>query len=102
MTLRNTTFVDLVLPPFLGASGYRYDVTLDGETIVRRSKSPLTDAARALVSKGIAGRIVLRHAGIGTQGGLIAVLATLTASEGDRSAPRFVKWTPNPHAEALP
>ena len=36
--------------------GYRYDVLLDGEVIVRRSRDPEHDAARALHARGLRGR----------------------------------------------
>lgn len=39
--------------------GYLYDVVVDGETIVRRSHAPEHDACRALLAKGITGRLTL-------------------------------------------
>ena len=91
----NTTFVDIMPNPFLGASGYRYDVRLGDETIVTRSKSPLCDAARALVNRGVAGRVVMRRSGQPIMQALIAVAATLVATEGASSGPRFANWQPH-------
>jgi len=39
-------------PAWIENVGYRYDVILDGETIVRRSRDPEHDAARALHARG--------------------------------------------------
>src|SRR5205085_2560336 len=36
--------------------GYRYDMILDGETIVSRSRDPEHEAGRALHSRGLRGR----------------------------------------------
>jgi hypothetical protein len=41
---------------WIAGVGYRYDVLLDGETIVRRSRDPEFDAARVLHSRGLRGR----------------------------------------------
>ena len=43
-------------PAWIKNVGYRYDVILDGETIVRRSRDPEFDAARVLHSRGLRGR----------------------------------------------
>jgi len=39
--------------------GYLYDVILDGEVIVRRSHDPELDACRALLAKGVTGKLSL-------------------------------------------
>ena len=39
--------------------GYRYSVIFRGELLVDRSRDPECDAARALVAKGIAGRLTM-------------------------------------------
>jgi hypothetical protein len=49
--------------PELGAQGFpysdRYNVTLDGELLVKRSRDPECDAARVLVAKGITGKLTM-------------------------------------------
>jgi hypothetical protein len=49
--------IDVLLRPiWVDRVGYRYDVILDGETIVCRSSDPGHDAARALLARGFRGR----------------------------------------------
>lgn len=43
-------------PEWIEAVGYRYDVLLDGEIIVCRSRDPEHDAARVLHGRGLRGR----------------------------------------------
>jgi hypothetical protein len=40
----------------------RYDVTFEGETVVKGSKDPETDLARALLAKGITGKVMVLDA----------------------------------------
>ena len=42
-----------------GRDGYRYSVIFRAECIVSRSRDPETDATRALLAKGVTGRITL-------------------------------------------
>jgi hypothetical protein len=50
------TTIDVQLrPEWIAGVGYRYDVTLADEVIVRRSRDPGHDAARVLHSRGRAG-----------------------------------------------
>ncbi|KFB11058.1 hypothetical protein [Nitratireductor basaltis] len=76
------------------ASGERFRVWHEGEILVKSCREPLCDGARALVAKGVTGRVQMRRKGsdqIDMQG-LIAVLATQTVTEGQSSGPRFTKW----------
>lgn len=75
-------------------TGVRYRVWHDGQILLHSSKNPEMDAARALSAKGVTGRLQWKrkHRPQIDGSGLIAVLATLTISEGDSSAPRIVKW----------
>ena len=77
-----------------GASGYRYDVELDGEVIVRRSRVPALDAARWLRGAGKDGVLeVWRYGGSGPC--MIAEIsraACRTVVESERHGPRFGKW----------
>ena len=51
------TNIDVRLrPEWVENVGYRYDVLLDDEVIVRRSRDPEYDAARVLHARGIRGR----------------------------------------------
>ena len=56
----STTFAAL-RPFWIGGDkyGYLYDVLLDGKVIVRRSHDPEHDACRALLAKGITGKLTL-------------------------------------------
>lgn len=86
------------------ASGCRYRVWHDGSVLIESCREPLTDGARALVKKGVTGRVQMRR--VGASGfdiqGLIAVLATLTVSEGQTGIPRFTKWSEFVAPEARP
>jgi hypothetical protein len=42
-----------------GNAGYRYSVLFDGELLVERSRDPECDAARALLARGITGKLTL-------------------------------------------
>jgi hypothetical protein len=51
------TVIDVRLrPEWVERVGYRYDVLLDGEIIVRRSRDPEYDAARVLHGRDLRGR----------------------------------------------
>ena len=81
----------------IGARGYRYRVWHDGEVLVENTGEAMGAAARALVEKGVTGRMQMRRLGSSMidMEGLIAVLATLTVSEGNDHGPRFTKWKPH-------
>ena len=46
-------------PVWVPRGGYRYSVIFRGELLVDRSRDPECDAARALVAKGITGRLTM-------------------------------------------
>lgn len=81
----------------LGARGYRYRVWHNGEILVENTGEPMGAAARALVDKGVTGRMQMRRLGslMIDMEGLIAVSATLTVSEGNDHGPRIAKWKPH-------
>ena len=55
---RTMTPIDVQLrPQWIARVGYRYDVMLAGEVIVRRSRDPEHDAARVLHSRGLRGSL---------------------------------------------
>ena len=76
-----------------GRDGYRYSVILRGECIVSRSRDPETDAARALLTKGITGRFTLLDGKTGRPRTLINIekAAKLVTTEENRSGLRFRK-----------
>ena len=77
------------------STGPRYRVWHNGNILIESARSPETEAARVLSGMGITGR--LRSVRKGRTGydteGLIAVLATLTVTEGQTGGPRFAKWS---------
>ena len=90
-------------PTKITGTGQRYRVWCGGEILVDSSRNPFTDSARALVGKGVTGRLQMKRVGrdqIDAEG-LIAVLATLTVSEGQNHGPRVVKWSPHWAADSV-
>lgn len=90
-------------PTKITGTGQRFRVWHDGEVLLPSSRSPFTDGARALVDKGVTGRLQMKRVGrdqIDAEG-LIAVLATLTVSEGQNHGPRVVKWSPHWAADSV-
>ena len=83
-------------------SGQRYRVWHNGEILIESCREPLCSAARELSKAGYTGRIETRDFGSEKvkSSGLIAVLATLTVTEGQSSGPRFSKWTERQFDEA--
>jgi hypothetical protein len=70
--------------------GYRYSVIFRGKLLVERSRDPECDAARALIAKGITGKLAMLDGKTGKPRTVIDIekAARLTAEEGP-SAPRF-------------
>jgi hypothetical protein len=48
-----------------GKAGYLYNVTLDGELVLERSRDPETDLARVLLGRGITGLVEVYDAKTG-------------------------------------
>ena len=76
-----------------GRAGYVYSVIYGGRLLVERSRDPECDAARALVAKGITGKLTLLDGKTGKPRTVIDIerAAKLTAEEGP-CAPRLRKW----------
>ena len=76
-------------------TGPRYSVYHDGALLIQSCRDPLTDGARALVKRGVTGRLQMKRIGSSSidMEGLIAVLASLTVSEGQIGQPRFARWS---------
>lgn len=84
-------------PTHVTSTGQRYRVWCDGSVLIESTREPLCNSARALVERGVTGRLQMRRRGrhqIDAEG-LIAVLATLTVTEGQITGPRFAKWSPH-------
>ena len=73
--------------------GYRYSVIFRGKLLVHRSRDPECDAARALLAKGITGKLTLLDGKTGRPRTTIDIekAARLTAEEGP-NAPRFRRF----------
>ena len=70
----------------------------DGELLVSRSTTPEFDAARALLAKGITGKLTLLDGKTGRPRLTLDIekCAKLTVRDDRRRGPCFVKWTPMP------
>jgi hypothetical protein len=77
-------------------SWYLYDIEFEGELVVRDSKDPECELARALRARGVTGTVTL----VDANGPRITIniekCAKLTVRETRSHGPRFVKWRPNP------
>ena len=82
-----------------GRAGYLYSVIYGGKLLVERSRDPECDAARALLAKGITGKLTLLDGKTGRPRTIIDIekAAKLTVRE-DRM--RFAKWAPYPQKGA--
>ena len=80
-------------PIWVSEVGYRYSVIYDGKLLVERSRDPECDAARALLAKGITGKLTLLDGKTGKPRIIINIekAARLRVEEGP-NGPRFVKW----------
>ena len=76
-----------------GRDGYRYSVLFDGQLLVQQSRDPETDAARALVAKGITGKLTMLNGKNGKPRTVINIekAAKLVTTEENRSGLRFRK-----------
>ena len=75
-----------------GRDGYRYSVLFEDRLLVDRSRDPECDAARALVAKGITGKLTMLDGKSGRQRTIIDIekAARLTCEETG-GVPRFRK-----------
>ena len=76
-------------PIWVPKVGYRYSVIFRGELLVHRSRDPECDAARALVAKGITGKLTMLDGKTGKPRTVIDIerAARLTVEEGPNRAP---------------
>ena len=80
-------------PIWVPTVGYRYSVIFRGKLLVEHSRDPECDAARALVDKGITGKLTMLDGKTGKPRTIIDIerAAKLCAEEGPYG-PRLVKW----------
>jgi hypothetical protein len=76
--------------------GYRYSVIFRGNLLVKRSRDPECDAARALLAHGITGKLTMLDGKTGKPRYIIDIekAAKLTIREDRRRGPCFVKFQP--------
>lgn len=76
----------------------RFSASLDGGVLVKSSRTPFLDAARALLRKGRdpSTTIVMRHRGshVDALRARLGAAARLTVREEDGRPPRFARWKP--------
>lgn len=93
--------LELVLTPVASRPGL-YAASLDGRDVVRASRQPFYDAARALLAEGAPAGAALaaRHAGSATVAmrSTVGEAAALTVEEGDGRRLRLRPWRPHPKA----
>jgi hypothetical protein len=80
-----------------GRAGYLYSVIYDGELLVSRSADPECDAARALLARGITGKLTLCDGKTGIPRTIVDIekAAHLRASEESRDGLRFRRVNPD-------
>src|SRR5262245_60970354 len=76
-----------------GRTGYVYSIIYDGHLLIERSRDPECDAARALLAKGLTGKLTLCDGETGMPRTIIDIqkAAGLMTSEENRSGLRFRK-----------
>jgi hypothetical protein len=82
-----------VHPIWVDKVGYRWSVVFRGQLLVKKSRDPEFDAARALLVMGITGKLTMLDGKTGKPRTTIDIerAARLTTEEGPRG-PRFVKY----------
>jgi hypothetical protein len=85
-----------------GSCGYRYDVTWDGEHIVKLSRDPEPDLARALLTKGIKGMMTVVDGKTAKPRTLVNIekAARIRVTEEDRDGLRIRRYGENPDSGA--
>ena len=68
----------------------------NGREVVRSSRQPFLDAARALLAEGAdpADILIMMRGQTQSLSGPIGKVAKLTVAENDRLGPRFARWEP--------
>jgi hypothetical protein len=82
-----------------GERGQRYRVHFEGSVLIEDCWNPERDACRALVVRGLAGRLEVWRLGADYPGLVIrdiGAAAFRTVRENEKMGPRFGPWTPHP------
>jgi hypothetical protein len=82
-----------------GERGQYYRVHYEGAVLIDETWNPELEACRALLARGIAGRLEIWRCGKSYPDMLvlnIAKAAEWTVEENEKSGPRFVRWKPRP------
>jgi hypothetical protein len=92
-----------LVPRSLGIRDQLYDVAFAGEVIVKSSRDPEHDAARALLARGITGRMET----LGSDGKVrmhltIEKAAELTVTEANDRGLELRRWKASPFASSEP
>ena len=79
-----------------GRTGYLYSVIYEGKLSVERAREPESDAARALVAKGITGELTLLDGKTGRPRTIVNIerAAKLRTAEPNRGVVHFQTWAP--------
>lgn len=86
----------------LGERGLRYRATYLGSILVESSRNLEFDACRALLARGITGKLQVWRAGTASADMCLDIErgAGLTIHETDASGPRLARWKPRPDDDA--
>jgi hypothetical protein len=84
-----------------GKTGYVYNVTLDGELVVERSRDPEHDLARVLLARGVTGKVTIHDGNTGKPRTIInfAKAAKLSAVERNRGRLALETYRETPRRE---
>jgi hypothetical protein len=86
-----------------GEHGCHYRVTHDGEVLIEDTWTPEYDAARALVARGVTGRVEVWRDGKVASTMDVERAAGTTIVENSNAGPRLSQWTPfSPYSVAPP
>jgi hypothetical protein len=86
----------VIEPTGLGDRGHRYRVTHAGTVLIDGSRNPEFDACRALLARGLRGRLEVWRKGAAFPAMVLDIeaAARLTVAETEREGPRFAPWRP--------
>ena len=86
----------VVEPTALGERGHGYRVTYTGAVLVDGSRNPEFDACRALLARGIRGKLEVWRKGATFPATVLDIEAgaRLTMVETDAAGTRFMRWQP--------
>jgi len=89
-------------PTKLGKRGQRYRVTYLGKVLIESTRNPDFDACRALLARGITGKLLVRRAAASSHHLAIDIErgARLTVHETDTVGPRLARWKRRPEGDA--